>query len=320
MKKKLLSLIIASSFLLAGTVSAQPTRTEDGWRRICPEDLRISLELPAEYTPADAPTAYGLSFEDGEGGAIMIDAAPKTDSAGMTAWYDYAARLERIDTEKAQFDRIIPCTYATVDAFSYQVTAENAVTRYLFFASGDYMYRITITGSEPMAAERERGVMNSIIARPPKKELAAELTYFLPRGEELCAAVNDCSFTIPNGYTTIPRGRYYHRMTGAVIELSRTGDRNWDKKASRKHIEVLARSVEKNGAVILRKPAKTTIGKIGDCFTYTAQTPEGLCEYGMSVCLSGDEFLLRAQVPAIYATEHFQQELESIMASVHIKN
>lgn len=328
MKKKITALLLtAFMFSAPAFAHAQNTKSPlpspdikaEKYRRVCPEGLFFSIALPEAYVQKQAQTNGRLSFSS-ENGRIDIDVARKSEQAGMTAWLDYADRMTRIDSENAQFSRIIPHTYASVDAFSYTVTTDNAWTYYGFFVSGDnvngdFVYRITITQSQPMTGEQERAIMNSIVARPPAKETAAALVSFLPQEGSFQASADDCTFTVPNTYIPSIDGKsYYNRTTGASLSFLRTKERVWKMELSRKHAQEITEQAKANDAVILQKAKKTDVGKT-EYYVYALEETGGIREYGFTASLKGREIMIQARVPALYDTEAFREELENIVVS-----
>jgi hypothetical protein len=286
---------------------------QDGYRRICVDGINFSMKVPADYRRLKTLTSGHLAFS-GEEGRIDIDAAPKTDSAGMLAWKDFSRRLEKIDTDKAEFSRITPRTYASVDTFSYTVKTADQSVRYVFFTSVDTEYRISISGE----IDEKRGleIMNSIIPAAPDK--AYPMYALLPPDDSFKINVNGCSFMLPCAYVPSENGVYYDRTTGAELELYYAEEREWTTKKSLAHAKELAKQSKENGAVITAEPSRIKIYK-NDYYSYSAEYSDGSCERVFTAPNDSREVIIRARVPELYDTEAYRAELEAIIASIKVK-
>lgn len=286
---------------------------QDGYRRVCADGVNFSIKLPADYRMLNSLTSGHLAFV-GKDGRIDVDVSPKTNTAGMLAWNDFSRRLEKIDTEKAEFSRITPHTYTAVDTFSYTVKTFGRPVKYIFFTSGDTEYRISISGE--LDEKRELEIMNSIIPATPDKEYT--LYELLPHSDSFKTGTDVCSFMMPGSYVPSKSGGYCDRTTGAEFELYYAEEREWTTKKSLAHAREMAERSRENGAVITAEPSRIMIAK-SDYYSYSAEYPDGIRERVFTAPKDSREVMIRARIPEMYDTEAYRGELEAIIASIKVK-
>ena len=189
-------------------------------RKFESEDMKLSVDIPAEYTmqsDEDAYNEFEFSCGDEEGkesGRVAINIFSKSSvkSAEDLAYHDLNRNKNKLNEDLCTFSEKLgkgsyTNIYTTAYQYEYEIdsTFKKSYTRDVFFEVGDYVYNIAVSIKMPGDKKDVDAIINSLDVEQLDSSEVGDILYNMEDMEGTFKAddLNTCTFDLPVGYEKV---------------------------------------------------------------------------------------------------------------------